>query len=88
MQGICIRLYGRASSFRCIVEVAKEYLTATNYGKRKFTSSSEWEVELGDLLFSVLCVANATNVDLTKAVTKALKKYEKRLRNKRSAASR
>jgi len=61
-------------------EVAKEALRATQYGKRKFMRGANWEDELGDVLFSLLCVANSSGVNLERALQRALVKYEDRVR--------
>ena len=63
-------------------EVAKELLAATDYGKRPLPAGSvtpNWEAELGDVLFSLICVANATAVDLESALAATLEKYRQRL---------
>jgi NTP pyrophosphatase (non-canonical NTP hydrolase) len=60
-------------------EVAKEALKSTNYGQNPFLPSEEWENELGDLFFSLICIANSTGVDLDTALEKALDKYSQRL---------
>jgi NTP pyrophosphatase (non-canonical NTP hydrolase) len=70
-----------------IGEVAKEVLKSTRYGKTRFNRSENWESELGDILFSVICVANTTHVDLEKALVKVLTKYGKRILNTKDAGS-
>ncbi|NOX71962.1 MAG: nucleotide pyrophosphohydrolase [Candidatus Micrarchaeota archaeon] len=67
-------------------EVAKEILKMTDYGKRKPEYRKEIENELGDLLFSIIALANSFDVDLGQALDMALKKYEQRLK-KGSAGS-
>jgi NTP pyrophosphatase (non-canonical NTP hydrolase) len=71
-------------------ELSKELLKATNYGKRKFYPSeinSNWQEEIGDVLFSLICIANATNVDLEQSLTQVLEKYRKRIQSKHNAGS-
>jgi NTP pyrophosphatase (non-canonical NTP hydrolase) len=63
-------------------EVSKEYLKMTHYGQHESVKSANWEVELGDVYFSLLCLANAADVDLEQALEKAVAKYQKRLENK------
>lgn len=63
-----------------IGEVAKEILKSTEYGKRPFKPGEGWEDELGDTFFSLVCIANSTEVDLLAALEMALRKYESRLR--------
>ena len=37
-------------------------------------------MELGDVLFSIITIANAFEIDLEEALNKVLKKYEKRIK--------
>jgi NTP pyrophosphatase (non-canonical NTP hydrolase) len=60
-------------------EVAKEVLKGNDYGKREFSPTPEWSSELADALFSLICIANSTDVDLDIALNSVLQKYEKRL---------
>ncbi len=68
-------------------ELAKEALKGSDYGKAPFTQTPAWEEELADAFFSLVCLANSTNVDLEKALGDALAKYEARLRQKGDAGS-
>ena len=47
-----------------IGELSKILLRGTGYGTTGFRPSEEWVEELGDVLFSLICVANSTGVDL------------------------
>lgn len=67
-------------------EVAKEILKMSNYGREKLKFRKEINNELGDLLFSLITIANYFNVDLEEALNMVLEKYEKRLK-KGSAGS-
>lgn len=69
-----------------IGEVCKEILKATNYGKNEFKKYKEFESELGDCFYSLICVANAADVDLEKMLELVLEKYKRRLK-KGSAGS-
>ena len=69
-------------------ELAKEALKGSNYGAATFVRTKEWEDEFGDVMFSLLCVANQTGVDVEKAVARALAKYKKRIAAKGSPGSR
>ncbi len=71
-----------------IGEIAKEVLSATGYGQRHFRPGPNWELELGDAFFSLICIANSTDVDLISALRKALQKYETRLNEHGDAQSR
>jgi len=70
-----------AVQFRCIDlasevgELSRELLISTNYGKNEFEPTDNWQSEIGDILFSLICLANSTNVDLEKALYSVLEKY-------------
>lgn len=70
-----------------IGEVAKETLKSTSYGKSRFKKTENWESEMGDALFSIICVANTTGVDLENALSLGLQKYEKRIKTTKDAGS-
>ncbi len=55
-------------------ELTKEVLRATNYGRESFHPTEEWSGELGDILFSLACVANSTGLELKMALSEALYK--------------
>ena len=61
-----------------IGELGKEILEGTNYGMREFEDTDNLEFELGDVLFSLVSVANCVGVDLESALDKVLRKYETR----------
>jgi len=61
-------------------EVAKEMLKMTDYGKTDAVFRKEMKSELGDLLYSVVTIANSLHVDLEEAVEGVLTKYETRLK--------
>jgi NTP pyrophosphatase (non-canonical NTP hydrolase) len=60
-------------------ELTKEALKSTDYGKKPFTCSKQWEDEMGDVFFSLLCLASSSGVDLEAALSASLKKYTARL---------
>ena len=60
-------------------EAAKAILKETDYGRTEFQPTAEWADELGDTLFALICLANATGVDLEKALDQVLEKYRDRL---------
>ena len=68
-------------------ELSKESLKSSDYGKERFKTTDEWVNELGDVIFSLMCVANNTEVDLEVALNKALNKYEKRYNGKGNISS-
>lgn len=68
-------------------EMAKEVLKATEYGKKDFIVNEDWEGEMGDVLFSLICLANSTGINLEESLCKTLEKYEKRFNNKGNIGS-
>lgn len=60
-------------------EVSKEVLKSSHYGITRFMPENKWEEELGDLFFSLICLANSTGVNLEEALNTVLQKYENRL---------
>jgi len=60
-------------------EVAKEILKMSDYGKKQLEFKKEIKSELGDVLYSLITVANFFNIDLEEALEIVIKKYEKRL---------
>ena len=62
-------------------ELGKEWLLATNYTKRPFVCSNNFRLEFGDVLFSLLCIANQADLDIEDCLRNVLTKYEKRLIN-------
>ncbi len=81
---VSFRLLDLASE---VGELAKEVLEATSYGRTPFEPTEGWLGELGDVLFSLTCLANSTGVDLQAALTAALEKYERRLETTGDAGS-
>lgn len=59
-------------------ELGKEWLKSSNYGLRPFSATPGWLEEMGDVLFSLICLANSTAVDLDAALAGVLAKYESR----------
>ena len=73
-------------TFSELGEVAKEILKMSNYGKKEIEYKEELKMELGDVLYSLITVANTYNIDLEEALNQVLQKYESRLK-KGSAGS-
>ena len=61
-----------------IGELAKEILIASDYGRGDFQPSESWNDELGDVFFSLICLANSANANLLDALENALNKYQAR----------
>ena len=68
-------------------ELAKEALKGTEYGREEFNPPRGWENELGDVFFSLLCLANSTGVELETALEGALRKYRGRCEDGSDAGS-
>ena len=62
-------------------ELGKEVLKGNNYGKKDFCATENLESEIGDVFFSLICVANGLNINLKKALDNVLNKYENRFSN-------
>lgn len=63
-------------------ELSKEVLKGSNYGNKEFEKTGEWDSEIGDVLFSLICIANQTETNLENCLKCVLDKYEKRFANK------
>lgn len=63
-----------------IGELSKEVLKGSNYGKKELKNTENLFDEFGDVLFSLICIANNTDIDLEKALNTALNKYRKRFK--------
>ena len=69
-------------------ELSKEYLKSTDYGRKPFGKpAAGWQDELGDVLFSLVCLANTTGVNLETVLQRALDKYDERFRRAGGAGS-
>ena len=68
-------------------ELGKELLKATQYGKEEFNITDNTESEIGDVLFSTICIANSLNINIEQALNGVIKKYEDRFNNKGSIGS-
>ncbi|KAF0194061.1 MAG: hypothetical protein FD169_2053 [Bacillota bacterium] len=69
-------------------ELSKEVLRGTDYGNKPFEKTTGWESEVGDVLFSLICIANVTNTDLEECLNNVLDEYNKRFADKRDIGSR
>lgn len=61
-------------------ELNKEFIKITNYGKNDFIVNEEFKKEIGDTLFSLLCLANESKINLNECLELVLVKYEKRFK--------
>lgn len=60
-------------------ELSKELLKGSDYGKQPWTPTSGLKDELGDCVFSLLCLCNSLNLDAGEALESAMAKYRRRL---------
>ena len=68
-------------------ELSKEYLRQTDYGRKPFAPSSAWQNEIGDVLFSLVCLANQSQTSLSAGLSEAMEKYEIRWHQRGSISS-
>jgi len=68
-------------------ELGKELLTATRYGKEEFRTTGKTESEIGDILFSLTCIANTLGIDIEQALIGAMEKYTCRFKEKGNITS-
>ena len=65
-----------------IGELGKEIIKGSDYGTKEYKNTSELESEIGDVFFSLSCIANQLNINLEKALLKAMRKYKRRFDQK------
>jgi NTP pyrophosphatase (non-canonical NTP hydrolase) len=69
-------------------ELAKEFLKVTAYGQKDdFLKTDSMTLEFGDVIFSLLALANSLDIDAQEALDLALAKYEKRIQAKNNPSS-
>ncbi len=68
-------------------ELEKEYLKSSKYGTKDFVISKDFIIEYGDVLYSLLSLANELNIDAKDAITMILEKYQKRIENNNNMGS-
>ncbi len=56
-------------------ELSKEVRKVTDYGRAPFNPPESWAIEMGDVLFALMCRAKSTSADLETA----LDKYRERM---------
>lgn len=60
-------------------ELSKEYLKHSNYGVEKFRLEENFKLEFGDVLYSLLSLADELNINAEDCLNNAITKYESRL---------
>ena len=59
-------------------ELGKELLKGSNYGTEPFRPGENTVSELGDVFFSLICIANTLEIDMEGALRASIEKYRKR----------
>ena len=78
------RLMDIASEFG---ELAKEYLKHSNYGTDKFQVEDDFKMELGDVMYSLLSLAEEVGVNAEECLDMVIDKYSKRINKGNSMGS-
>lgn len=68
-------------------ELCKEILKSTSYGEKSFEVTVDFEMEFGDVLYSLMSLANETGIVAEDCLQKALDKYENRMKKKNDIGS-
>ena len=68
-------------------ELDKEYLKCTKYGSKDFEISQDFIMEYGDVLYSLLSLANELKIDANGALSIVLEKYQKRINENNNMGS-
>lgn len=68
-------------------EFSKEYLKATKYGTQQIKLTEDFKLEFGDVLYSLLSLANEMNIDANAALDSVITKYQNRINNNGSLGS-
>jgi len=68
-------------------ELGKEYLKHSRYGTEQFTLTEEFLMEYGDVLYSLLSLAEELNIDSDNCLNMAIAKYQARIEKNGSMGS-
>ena len=68
-------------------ELSKEYLKNSGYGTNEFSKTEDFELEFGDVVYSILSLGLEMDIDIEKSVEKVLAKYQKRIDEKKNMGS-
>ena len=68
-------------------ELGKEFNKGSKYGKIPHELTKNFELEIGDILYSLLGLANQANLDLESCLNRVLTKYEERYNKKGKISS-
>jgi len=61
-----------------IGELGKEFNKGSKYGKKPQELTEDFELEIGDIFYSLLGLSNQANLDLKSCLNKVLAKYKER----------
>lgn len=81
---VCARLMDIQSE---IGELAKEYLKHSKYGTSEFELEEDFKMEFGDVLYSMLSLAEEVGIDANECLTKVIDKYQARINKNKSMGS-
>jgi len=65
-------------------ELSKEYLKYSKYGTNNFELKEDFKLEFGDVLYSLLSLADELNINANECLDKVITKYQIRI-NKNSS---
>ena len=63
-----------------IGELGKEYLKGSGYGTEEFKLHDDFIMEFGDVMYSMLSLAEELNINAEEALDKVIEKYNKRIK--------
>ena len=70
-----------------IGELGKEILKNTKYGTSDFTLTDDFVMEYGDVLYSMLSLANELNINSDNSLELVLNKYQERINKNNNLSS-
>lgn len=65
-----------------IGELGKEIIKGSDYGTKEYRNTGELDSEMGDVFFSLTCIANQLGINLEEALLKVMRKYRRRFDEK------
>lgn len=68
-------------------ELVKEYLKHSKYGTKEFELEEEFKMEFGDVLYSLLSLADELNINAEECLDRAIKKYQARIDKNKTMGS-
>ena len=68
-------------------ELSKEYLKSTDYDTKKFALTKDFKMEFGDVIYSMLSLANEVGLSSQECLDMVLEKYQSRIDKNNSFGS-